>query len=225
MSNPSGSASGGSSPNESLLVGARYNATPPTLTDGQQAALQLDSAGRLIVAADLVPGGTQDVNLTKVAGATVATGHGTAAGAIRVELPTDGTGVVGLAAGTAVIGHVINDAGSAVIGKVGIDQTTPGTTNLVQTPTPAAVTAGQYKITASAVSIGSQALVNGVVLKAKNTNVGAIWVGPTGVTTTDDGTGNGFRLNPGDTLSLAVANVSAIFAIGTANDVLYWTGN
>jgi hypothetical protein len=46
-------------------------------------------------------------------------GHGTAAAAVRVELPTDGTGVVGLA------------AGSALVGKVGIDQTTPGTTNAV----------------------------------------------------------------------------------------------
>lgn len=53
-------------------------------------------------------------NLTGAVG-----GHGTAAGALRVELPTDGTGVVGL------------NAGSAIIGKVGIDQTTPGTTNLV----------------------------------------------------------------------------------------------
>lgn len=40
------------------------------------------------------PSGTQDVNLTKVAGATVATGHGTAAGSLRVELPTDGTGII-----------------------------------------------------------------------------------------------------------------------------------
>lgn len=47
-------------------------------------------------------------------------GHGTAAAALRVELPTDGTGVVGL------------NAGSNLIGKVGIDQTTPGTTNAVQ---------------------------------------------------------------------------------------------
>lgn len=37
---------------------------------------------------------TQNVNLAQVAGATVATGNGTAAGAIRVALPTDGTGVV-----------------------------------------------------------------------------------------------------------------------------------
>ena len=42
----------------------------------------------------ITPSGTQDVNLIKVAGASVATGHGTASGAIRVELPTDGTGVV-----------------------------------------------------------------------------------------------------------------------------------
>lgn len=38
--------------------------------------------------------GNQAVNLTQVAGASVSVGHGTASGAIRVELPTDGTGVV-----------------------------------------------------------------------------------------------------------------------------------
>lgn len=41
--------------------------------------------------------GNQAINLVQVAGASVATGHGTATGAIRVELPTDGTGVVGAA--------------------------------------------------------------------------------------------------------------------------------
>lgn len=51
-------------------------------------------------------------NLTQIAGASVQTGHGTAAGTLRVELPTDGTGVVGLNAGTNTIGAVIS-AGSA----------------------------------------------------------------------------------------------------------------
>jgi hypothetical protein len=46
------------------------------------------------VTASVTPSGTQNVNLTQVAGASVATGHGTASGAIRVELPTDGTGVI-----------------------------------------------------------------------------------------------------------------------------------
>lgn len=47
------------------------------------------------------------------------TGSGTATGALRVELPTNGTGVVGL------------NAGSSIIGKVTTDQTTHGTTDLV----------------------------------------------------------------------------------------------
>lgn len=48
----------------------------------------------------------QSVNLAQVAGSSTATGNGTAAGSIRVALPTDGTGVVGLNAGTNLIGKV-----------------------------------------------------------------------------------------------------------------------
>lgn len=51
------------------------------------------------------PSGAAKVDLEEVAGATVQTGHGTATGTLRVELPTDGTG------------------------QVGINQTTPGSTN------------------------------------------------------------------------------------------------
>lgn len=58
-------------------------------------------------------------DITSIGGTTVVTGNGTAAGALRVALPTDGTGVVVLGAGT------------ALAGKFGIDQTTPGTTNAV----------------------------------------------------------------------------------------------
>lgn len=63
------------------------------------------------VKTDQTTHGTTDLvaaDITKVAGASVATGHGTASGALRVELPTDGTGIVGLAAGTNTIGNVIN---------------------------------------------------------------------------------------------------------------------
>lgn len=82
--------------------------------------------------------GTSAINITQVAGAAVATGNGTAAGALRVALPTDGTGVVGLI------------AGSAIVGKVGIDQTTPGTTNAVTPlPTNAALTVDSKTVTNS----------------------------------------------------------------------------
>ena len=44
-----GSATGGTAGTFSQLAGAIYNSTPPTLTTGQQVALQVDSAGRLMV--------------------------------------------------------------------------------------------------------------------------------------------------------------------------------
>lgn len=90
---------------------------------------------------------------------------------------------------------------------------------------PAAMLSGQYKITAAAVAIGSQALTQGVVVKAKSTNAGAVWVGGATVNTTDDGTGNGFKLLAGEGVGISISNISGIYAIGTANDVLYWTGD
>lgn len=49
----------------------------------------LDGTGGLITTANPL-----GCNLAQVAGSATATGHGTASGAIRVELPTDGTGLV-----------------------------------------------------------------------------------------------------------------------------------
>lgn len=91
--------------------GATIGAQVPTM----MIDVGVGTAESLVTAATGLP-----VNLVQVVGATISQGHGLAATAIRVELPTDGTGVVGLIAGT------------AIVGKVGIDQTTPGTTNGVQ---------------------------------------------------------------------------------------------
>lgn len=73
-------------------IACAYNTSPVTLTDGQAGWVQCNSDGTLAISS--APVGTQDVNLTEVAGGAVATGNGTAAGALRVALPTDGTGVV-----------------------------------------------------------------------------------------------------------------------------------
>lgn len=55
-------------------------------------------------------------NLAQLGGAAVPIGAGTEAAAVRVTLPTDGTGVVKLGAGTAEIGKLA--AGTAAIGKL-----------------------------------------------------------------------------------------------------------
>lgn len=68
------------------------------------------------VTTDQTTHGTTDLvaaDITKVAGSAISQGHGTAATAIRVELPTDGTGNVGLNAGSNNIGTVnVNSADS-----------------------------------------------------------------------------------------------------------------
>lgn len=97
------------------LIDGQYNATAPTVPDGGTASLQLDASGNLKVVAQASTA-DQDVNLAAVAGSAVATGNGTAAGAIRVALPTDGTGVVALAAGAAAIGSVTVTGGQAAGG-------------------------------------------------------------------------------------------------------------
>jgi len=72
-------------------------------------------------------------NITQVNGETIDVGAGTEAAAIRVTLPTDGTGVVKLGAGTAEIGKLA--AGTAEIGKLGagtaeIGKLAAGTANI-----------------------------------------------------------------------------------------------
>jgi hypothetical protein len=85
--------------------------------------------------------------------------------------------------------------------------------------------ADQQVVTASAVALTAQALVNGLTLRAKASNVGPVFVGGSGVTPTDDGTGNGFVLPAGASVSLPVSNASAVYIIGTANDIVYVAGN
>ena len=99
--------------------------------------------------------------------------------------------------------------------------TVPSTTLL------AAPFTGQVKIavTSTAVVLGSHTFSNGVIVKASSQNTASILIGPSGVTTTNDGTGNGYPLVPGEAISIAAANLSQIFINGTAGDFVSFIGN
>lgn len=64
----------------------------------------------------------QSVNLNQVAGVATAVGNGTAAGAVRVALPTDGTGVVGLIAGSATVGSIASITTSVTPGTAAANE-------------------------------------------------------------------------------------------------------
>lgn len=82
-----GSAAGGTAGTQSDLAGGIYNTTLPTLTNGQQAALQLDSSGRLLV--DIGSPTVQNVNLADVGGAAIALGQTTMAASLPVVLASN----------------------------------------------------------------------------------------------------------------------------------------
>lgn len=87
--------------------------------------------------------------------------------------------------------------------------------------------AGQKKIatTNTQVQLGGTALSNGVVITANLNNSGPIFVGNTGVTTTNDGTGNGYALQPGASITYQINSLSSIYLNGTAGDFVTYTGN
>lgn len=87
---------------------------------------------------------------------------------------------------------------------------------------PSGIAANYQTATLSAAALPSLKFVNGVVLKAKYTNTGVIFVGPCESLTT----ANGYPLQAGEPISYAVPDLSAICMIGqNTSDVLNWTGN
>lgn len=84
---------------------------------------------------------------------------------------------------------------------------------------------GQLRMTGSALNLASGALLNGVIVTAKSTNAQPVEIGVAGVTTTVDGTGNGYILEAGSSISFAVTDVSSLYAIGTSGDVISWAGS
>lgn len=86
---------------------------------------------------------------------------------------------------------------------------------------------GQAKIavTGTRVQLANNVLSNGVILSALSTNATSITVGGSGVTNTVDGTGNGYILEPGGSVSFAVTNTNALYVNGTAGDIVSFAGS
>lgn len=63
VNTPGGGSGGSTAPTTSTIVGAVYNATPPTYTDGQQTQNQADASGSLkTTMATLISGENQSIN-------------------------------------------------------------------------------------------------------------------------------------------------------------------
>ena len=79
--------------------------------------------------------------------------------------------------------------------------------------------------TGTAIQLSTGALVNGVTITANINNAAPMTVGPTGVNNTQTGSGNGYILQPGASMSFSISNLSPIYLNGTAGDFVSYTGN
>lgn len=163
------------------LSGVRLRAT--VVSTGSAVIAIRASAGASPNRAVVITGSSTITVNSQLAGIVPSVGHGVSGtGVQRVELPTDGTGVVGL------------NAGANLIGKVGIDQTTPGTTNLVATELATGLTTfynGALSNTKTAVKAGAGKVYGWMIhnpaaattfIQVWNVAIGSITVGTTAAT-------------------------------------------
>ncbi len=130
----------------SMLVGGKYTAAGVTLTDGQQAGAQFDSAGRLItnIAASLNPNAPAGGALTSASSPValpkdqVFTGGGMPVGEIGTSLPAGGIVPAITQSGTSVVGKTTQGnlySAYAVLGAAASAQTYLVTINATAAPT------------------------------------------------------------------------------------------
>lgn len=136
-----GTKNAGAAADNSLLAGGVYNSTPLTLANTQQASLQSDVngylkvnvsapiTGNLTVVGAAASGATKSGNPVQMGGVFNTT-QPTVTNGQAVEAQATARGAQIVATGVDAF-NVVNATGSNIIGRVGIDQTTPGTTNLV----------------------------------------------------------------------------------------------
>jgi hypothetical protein len=80
-------------------------------------------------------------------------------------------------------------------------------------------------VTNSVTQLPSNALANGVIITAKSTNAADIHIGGPGVNNVDTGTGNGYILEPGNSVSAVVNNTNELYIIGTVGDLISFIGS
>jgi hypothetical protein len=152
-----------------------------------------------------------------------------------VAATQSGTWNVGLNAGSNAIGSITNTSfGATQVTAANLNATVVGTgtfaTQLTANPLVAAPLVGQSKIAVSGTAVNlnggtSQPLTNGIIITAPAGNVAPIAIGGSGVNNTSGGTGNGYQLASGASVSFAVTNTNDIWINGTNNDYVSWAGS
>ena len=142
-----------------------------------------------------------NVNIN-LAGSDAPTGGGVESGALRVTLANDSTGVISI------------DDGGNTITVDGTVTANHGITGMVSDGNTTISDSAAEQLDGS--TSGLDVACKRVDLMATHFNTGYIWVGDSGVT--NNGSGGGIRLAPGDFYSIDVNNLNDIWVIATVDE-------
>lgn len=168
--------------------------------------------------------GNQAVNLAQVGAASIALGQTTMANSFPVVLASNQASIpvaATLAAETTKVIGTVNIAasqtvglvaGAALIGKVGIDQTTPGTTNLVALAANQSVNLAQ--VGAASIALGQTTMANSLpVAIASNQGAIALWGhGATGAAVPANAGYNGAQARSSEITALTNGQLAGLVA-------------
>jgi len=154
----------------SFVVGTRYKATPPTFTDGQEGALQIDSAGKLLTssAVSAIVPGTAATNLGK---AIDSVGGATDTGIVTLAIRDDSLTALTPVDGDYVALRVNSTGALHVTGGGG------GTEYAVDTALGATPT-GSLAIAIRDDALSTLTPVEGDAIGLRVNSTGALWVAP-----------------------------------------------
>jgi len=161
-----------------------------------------DNGGSLSIDIGGIVPGLDDTNKLK----TSLYGKNTASGDTEISVDASGNVQTDLVAAI--------PAGSNIIGQVGVDQTSPGTTNGVRVNGASALYQGIVNVTTAGtrVQFGSQACQE-VTIIAKRGNTGYIYVGNASVSSSD----YGVELAAKDSITLPVNNLNLVWIDSSVN--------
>lgn len=220
-------------PGTGTLAIGRYDATPPTLSDGQLWGLQLTEDGSLKVSDSGTPPISQNVNLIEVGGASIALGQTTMSASLPVVIANNQStltisGTVTANAGTDLntsallttsdFNAAFGTAGtpdSQVMSIQGITSMTPvSVTGTVDPTTPSTLVAFVTTVTTAGtrVQLGSNAVIAGIV-QAPSTNTGIVYVGGSNVSSTVFGA----ELQPGQASGIQIDNTNKLWVDSASN--------
>lgn len=136
-----------------------------------------------------------------------------------VEVPPNSTGekiaVTQLSNGadTVDLQHMVIADDTTYAARAKVNNADPGSTDYgltvrpLRPPGAAAILSGQQAVTASAVALASNSCRK-VIVKALQGNQFAIFIGPSGVSTS-----TGYELGPGESVTLELSNTNLVFVI------------